>query len=169
MKKIRVLNITLILIFLNIFFVLAQSTEEILEFRQLQKYTVILPCTDISTCIDTIYQKKDTLFIKIIDDRILLLDSNCNNYRTLYITGNYCSFKSKKNRISLIFPTPQYEYQFILLQVYDNIFLFEKYRGVYIMSDMSFVDKYPFYVVEYGTPIREYPYKIGKHRCKIKK
>ena len=123
---IRILKVFVVLIFGNIFSLFAQSTEKIvLEFYQIKEYHIALPCVDISRSIDTIYNKQDTLFIEIIDDRIFCLDSSGFS-KKLYITGDFYSVKAKRFKKLLEVPTTKREYDFIGLQIYDQVYIFKK-------------------------------------------
>lgn len=140
----RKLAISLVLIFGNVFSLLSQSTEKIiLEFYQLAKHQIKFPCF---ANIDTIYNKQDTLFIEILDDRIFYLDSNTNR---LLITGKYYSLKAKKIRRLLEIPSTKQEYYFIGLQIYDNVYIFKKKKNIYVLSDTRNFRNYPYiYVME---------------------
>ena len=147
---------------------LAQSTEKIfLEFHQRQKYSITLPCCiDISTRIDTMYKKQDTLFIEIIDDRNFRLDSNAN-HKTLYITGHFYGIKSKKIRIPLKIPISERECHFIALQVYDNIFVFKRNKNLYVLLDTRIFREYSYLcLIESNSPLRECPAYNAKKRKK---
>lgn len=171
MKIMRILNMVMMLMVLNHFSTLAQSTEEILEFHQSKKYEIELPCRGLAAGIDAIYHKQDTLFIKIIDDRIMSLDSGSGHghHQTLSISGDFYRFKSKMRRIPITFPTPQYEYQFIALHVYDHIYRFAKNNGIFVMTGVTTVNEYSSYMIEYTNPIPKCPaYKSSKQGRKIK-
>jgi hypothetical protein len=122
-------------IFGNIFSLFAQSTEKItLEFYQDKCSRIEFPCKDISTCIDTLYYKEDTLSIKLTDCRFFYLDT-CNKVRinriVIICEGYFYKTDAKKFKRQLNIPINEHTYHFVEIQIYDRLYLFKKKKNRY--------------------------------------
>ncbi|MCL2132055.1 MAG: hypothetical protein FWH36_06355 [Lentimicrobiaceae bacterium] len=144
MRPIRVLSIFVILILTSVFSTFAQSTEKImLVFYQSENYgSIAFPCRNISTCIDTLYNKGDTLSIRLIDNRIFYLDTagsvRTPIYRRVIICdANPCIYaiKAKTIKRQLNIPITEPKYRFIEMQIYDKVCLLEKTKNRYVLKN----------------------------------
>ena len=124
----------MLLSLMSFYSLFAQSKEKIVfEFYQAKEYHIIFPCKDLSTCIDTLYYKGDTIVIKLVDNRVFSLASN---KRQLNCTGTFYTVKAKKFKRQLNIPTVDSKYTFIKMQIYDEIYLFKKGKNRYILEDV---------------------------------
>ena len=134
MRSFRTLFVISIL--MNFISLLAQPI--LLEFHKTERLGIKFPCKDITSCIDTLYDKGDTLFIKLADNRAFSWDS----YNELLIcSGIFYGVEGSKFVRSLDIAIPNDNYNFIEMQIYDEVYLFNKSmrKNRYILDDVLFL------------------------------
>lgn len=120
---------------MSFFSLLAQPIY--LEFNQAETGRIIFPCKDIATCIDTLYGKGDTLFIKLIDNRTFILSSN---KRQLDCIETFYSVKANKFVSQLNISTKNNEYNFIKMQIFNKIYFFKKDKKRYVLVSRDILE-----------------------------
>jgi len=126
MDIIRIINMVIILTLMSVFSLFAQSTEKILLVFNQGTNHIIFPCLNISTCIDTLYYKGDTLSIRLKDNRHYYLDT-CYHHKILYCTRDGANkINARKVKRQLNIPIIKPECNFVEIQIYDEMLLLKK-------------------------------------------
>jgi len=141
MKIIRIIALFIILILASTFLLYAQTTKKItLVFKQTKNNSpMIFPSSDISTWIDTLYNKGDTLSIRLIDDRIIQLSNEYSRHKMIWMERpekkDFYYMKLKRFKQQLDIPTIEAKCNFVEMQIYDEIYLFKKKKNEYILEN----------------------------------